>query len=99
MESSKPSPISRLWAAAELLLASALVVGANIFDVVPITETPWLVLIGWLSLRLRGLTWKTLGLRRPKNWVTTIVLALAAGIALQLISEFVTREPADCTLL
>jgi membrane protease YdiL (CAAX protease family) len=80
-----------LWAAAELLLASALVVGANVFNVVPITETPWLVMLGWLSLRRRGLRWQTLGLQRPRNWVTTIIVALTAGIGLQLISEFITE--------
>lgn len=90
-ESGGSSPRQRLWAAAELLLAGALVVGANVFDVVPVSETPWLVLIGWLSLRLRGLNWKALGLRRPGNWMTTVAAALAAGIALQLISEFVTE--------
>jgi len=72
-------------------LASALVVGANVFDVVPITETPWLVLLGWLSLRLRGLSWHTVGLRRPRNWVTTITVALIAGVGLQLTNEFITE--------
>jgi hypothetical protein len=90
-ESDKLSPRQRLWAVAELLLAGALVVGANAFDVVPVSETPWLVLLGWLSLRLRGLNWKTLGLRRPGNWMIAIAVALAAGIVLQLISEFVTE--------
>lgn len=90
-ESRALSPRERLWAAAELVLTGALVVGANVFDLIPVSETPWLVLIGWLSLRLRGLNWKTLGLRRPKNWIVTIALALAAGVALQLVSEFVTE--------
>ena len=90
-ESGEASPRRRLWAAAELLLAAALVIGANVLDVVPVSETPWLVLLGWLSLRLRGLTWKALGLRRPRSWIITIAVALTAGIALQLISEFVTE--------
>ena len=85
------SPRQRLWAATELLVAAALVIGANVLDVIPVSETPWLVLLGWLSLRLRGLRWKTLGLRRPRNWIITIAVALAAGAALQLISEFVTE--------
>lgn len=88
---SETSSRQRLWAAAELLLAAALVVGANVFGVVPVTETPWLVALGWLSLRLRGLSWQTLGLRRPDSWFTTIGVALVAGIALQIISEFVTE--------
>jgi hypothetical protein len=91
LESSGFSPRKRLWAAAELLLASALVIGANVYDVVPVSETPWLVMLGWLSLRLRGLTWQALGLRRPRNWITTTAVALVAGVALQLISEFVTE--------
>ena len=90
-ESGELSPRQRLWATAELLVAGALVIGANVFDVVPVSETPWLVLLGWLSLRLRGLGWKTLGLRQPRRWIITIAVALAAGIALQLLSEFVTE--------
>jgi membrane protease YdiL (CAAX protease family) len=71
-------------------LAGALVVGANVLDVVPISETPWLVVIGWLSLRLRGLAWRDLGLQRPESWVFTVVTALLAAVALQLFSEFVS---------
>lgn len=82
-------PRNRSWAVVELLVAAALVVGANVFDVVPISETPWLVALGWLSLRLRGRTWRTLGLRPPDRWMTTLGTALAAAVALQLFSEFV----------
>ena len=85
------SPRGRLWAALELLLAAALVVGANVYDFVPVTETPWLVLIGWLSLRRRGLGWRAVGLRRPQSWKATIAMAILAGIALQVLSEFVTE--------
>jgi len=95
-ESSGFSPCRRLWAAAELLLVSALVVGAKIFDVVPVSETPWLATLGWVSLRLRGLTWKTLGSRRPSNWIIAVAVALVAGIALQLISESVTEPIIEC---
>lgn len=83
------TPRQRLWAVAELLVAAALIVCANVFDVVPISETPWLVVLGWLSLRWRGLTWRNLGFQRPDNWITTIVIALISAIALQLLSEFV----------
>ena len=81
----------RTWAAAELLVAAALIVGANIFDVVPISETPWLVALGWLSLRRRRLSWRTVGLRRPGRWITTIGVALVVAVAYQLLSEFVTE--------
>lgn len=83
------TPRQRLWAVAELLVAAALVVGAYVLDVVPVSETPWLVVLGWLSLRRRGLTWRTLGLRRPDSWITTILIALVSAVAYQLLSEFV----------
>ncbi len=83
---------ARWWAVAELLVAAALVAGANLWDLVPVSETPWLVALGWLSLRLRGLAWGTLGLRRPNRWVTTIVVAIGAAVLLQLLSEFVIEQ-------
>lgn len=73
----------------ELLVAAALVAGANVVDVVPISETPWLVALGWLSLRRRGLTWRAVGFRRPEGWIRTIASALLAAIALQVLSEYV----------
>jgi hypothetical protein len=79
----------RSWATAELLVAGSLVVGANVVDVVPVSETPWLVALGWLSLRRRGLGWRDLGLRRPDSWIITFTVALGAAAALQLLSEFV----------
>jgi membrane protease YdiL (CAAX protease family) len=72
-----------------LLISGALVLGANLFDIVPISETPWLVILGWFSLRRRGLTWRTLGLRHPGRWITTIGTAFGAAVGLQLASEFV----------
>ena len=70
------------------MLAAGLVLGANVFDVVPVTETPWLILLGWLSLRLRGLRWRSVGLTRPASWRKTVLIALAAGVLLQVVSEY-----------
>ena len=88
-QNAETSPRQRAWAVMELLCAAALVVGANVVDVVPISETPWLVALGWLSLRRRGLNWRAVGFRRPDSWITTIASALLAAIALQLLSEYV----------
>jgi len=82
-------PRDRLWPVAELLVAGALILGANILDVVPTSETPWLVALGWLSLRLRGCSWRTLGFPRPARWLATAGTAQAPAVALQLISELV----------
>jgi hypothetical protein len=52
----------RLLSLAEFLLGAAIVVGHNIYHVVP-NEVPILFLLGWLSLRLRdgGLSASGLG--------------------------------------
>lgn len=84
-------PRDPAWAGAELLIAAALVVAANIYHLVPINETPWLIILGWLSLRRRGLAWRNLGLRRPARWVTTLSVAILVAVAYQLLSEFVTE--------
>ncbi len=78
----------RLRTIIELLVAASLVIGANIFDVVPVSETPWLVAIAWLSLRLRNRGWSAFGFRKPESWPTTIGLAFAAAVVLQVLSEF-----------
>lgn len=85
----------RLWAGAELLLAAVLIAGANLFDVVPVSETPWLVLIGWLSLRRRRLGWSAVGLRRPASWRSTIAWAAVAAVVLQTASEFLIEPLAE----
>lgn len=85
--------ITPLVAGAEVAVAAALVVGANVYDIVPISETPWLVAIGWLSLRMRGRSWKSVGLARPAGWGKTFLIAFFAAAALQIFSEFVA-EPA-----
>jgi membrane protease YdiL (CAAX protease family) len=46
------------------------------------------VLIGWLSMRLRGTGWRSVGLTRPASWRSTVLLALAAAVLLQVLSEY-----------
>ncbi|KPK47507.1 MAG: hypothetical protein AMS22_16510 [Thiotrichales bacterium SG8_50] len=40
----------------------------------------------WISLWLRKIGWKGVGLRRPPSWVRTLVLATLTGIGLQLLA-------------
>jgi len=81
----------RVWAFAELLLGAAIVYAANVLKLLPINETPWLLATAWISLRRRKTGWRTLGLRSPGSWRTTFALAVAAGVLLQLLSEYVTE--------
>ena len=75
---------------AELALVILIFAGANIYHVVPISETPWLFILGWLSLRRRGLRWSSLGLKRPASRTRTLGIALGSAVFLQLFSTFVT---------
>lgn len=76
-----------------LVLELALVLGLITADQLNLIRTPLtltlpLFLIGWLSLRLRGLHWRDMGLQPVDNWQKTIVIALVIATAHQLFSTF-----------
>src|SRR5689334_15299716 len=84
-QSVPPGSRDRIWALFELAAIAGLVLGANVFKVVPVTETPWLVLLGWWSLRRRGKGWQGVGFSRPNLRWSIVGLGLVAGIGLQLL--------------
>jgi membrane protease YdiL (CAAX protease family) len=55
-----------------------------------VTSTPFFLALGWLSLRRRGLRWRDVGFARPPHWARALALGAAAGIAMELLSTFVT---------
>jgi membrane protease YdiL (CAAX protease family) len=84
---------NRLVAAFELLLFALVLLGHDVFRwrAVPVGEVIPFFFVGWFSLWRRGMGWKDLGLRRPSSWTRTLLLAMAAGLALQAISTYVTE--------
>jgi len=58
---------------------------------IPVSKTPVLLAIAWISLRLRGLRWSNAGLVRPARWWHAIALGTAAGIAMELLALAVTE--------
>ncbi len=48
-----------------------------------------LLLVGWASLRVRHLSWRDVGLRRPDKWLPTIGLSLLIGIGYQVLDTVV----------
>ena len=46
-----------------------------------------LLLLAWLSLRLRHISWKEAGLRRPTSWLRTIPAGVGLGLAGAFLSE------------
>jgi uncharacterized protein len=75
-----PAPPSRLVSAVEVLVGTFVVIGHNVFRVVP-NEVPILTVLGLLSFRLRNGGWAAMGFRRPPSWAKAAGFALlAAGI-------------------
>jgi uncharacterized protein len=80
MPDARPAGTShpRLVSALELLVGSCVVIGHNVFRVLP-NEVPILVVLGLISFRLRGGGWSALPFRRPASWGRVVLIALAAA--------------------
>ncbi|MBP7678735.1 MAG: CPBP family intramembrane metalloprotease [Thermoanaerobaculia bacterium] len=92
-----PSPLpeaaprgGRLLSAAELLLGAGLVLGHNVWRLLP-NEVPVLFVLGLASYRLRNGGFSTIGFQRPPSW--TRLLAIALGAAALRIALGIVVEP------
>ena len=74
----------------ELAAVIALVV-ADLHGLVPLSKVPFLLALGWVSLRLRGRGWKSVGFAWPRSRQRAIAIGIAAGVALELLAVFVTE--------
>jgi len=81
---------NKLLIIAELIIVLLIVV-ASLAGFVPLSETPFLLLLGWLSLWLRGLGWRAVGLKRPARWRHTLLLGGAVGIVYQFFGDYVVE--------
>jgi uncharacterized protein len=72
------TPGQRWFSAAELAFGTFLVIGHNVYHIVP-NEVPFLFVLFWFSLKLRDGGWRVAGLRRPDSWKWTIIWALIAA--------------------
>ncbi len=82
---------SRILSALELLLGAFIVIGHNVFRIVP-NEVPILFVIGLVSIRLRNGGWSAMGLKRPASWIRVVLIALAAA-GLRIILGDLVIEP------
>ena len=74
----------------EFVIVAGLFV-ADVYHHIFFSKTPYLFLLGWVSLRLRGLRWKDVGLSRPRNWAAAVGLGILGGICIGGIELFVTQ--------
>jgi membrane protease YdiL (CAAX protease family) len=74
----------------EFLVGAAIVIGHNVYHVVP-NEVPILFVLGILSIRLRSGNWAAIGLARPKSWLLTILIAAITAAVVIAVGQFVTE--------
>jgi hypothetical protein len=74
----------------EFATAAAIFV-ADLYGHIYFSKTPYLFLLGWTSLRLRGLRWKDVGFARPQRWGYALWLGIAAGTIMEVFELFVSQ--------
>lgn len=81
---------SNLLAACEFAIVAAIFV-ADVRHHIFFNKTPYLFVLAWISLRLRGLRWKDIGLARLRAWGPMLAAGVVAGIGMELLELFVTQ--------
>lgn len=83
------TPAQRALSFAEFAIGAAIVIGHNVFHVVP-NEVPILFVLCILSVRFRDGSFSAIGLTRPRSWWLTILIATVTAAAVIAFGEFVT---------
>ena len=99
--STEPATVPASWRTGRWLFGLECALIALIFYAddrgwIPISKTPELLLLGWLSLRLGQLRWRDVGLKRYRSWLTTIGVGVVLGTLLEtfqllLVQPFLSR--------
>jgi membrane protease YdiL (CAAX protease family) len=72
----------------------ALIYLADIYrwhHVIVLSKTLDLLALGWISLRLRRLRWKDIGLQLYRGWARTLGIGVAVGVGIEILELFVTQ--------
>src|SRR5437667_2168868 len=78
---------SRLLSALEFLFGAFIVIGHNVFHIVP-NEVIILSVLGLISIRLRDGRWSGMGFKRPGSWRRLLLIAMAAAALRILVGQF-----------
>jgi uncharacterized protein len=86
----------------KLLFVVELIVLVGVFYLdwigrLPVSKTPYLFILGWISLRIRGLGWRDVGLtlnlegRAPSRPINLLIIGIIAGIGMEALELFATQ--------
>ena len=78
---------SRWLILVEFALVVCIYVGRQ-HHVLKVAAIPYLLLLAWISLRVRRLEWKQIGFTRYRTWASTFLLGIAGGVGLELFDLF-----------
>lgn len=81
---------SKWLAMAELLLVTLLFV-ASLYHRLPLGRGPWLFVLAWVSLYVRRIGWRGVGLAKYRNWKATFGIGLGCGALLESFELFVSQ--------
>ena len=84
----KVSSQGRWLSLAEFMVGAAIVIGHNVYHVIP-NEVPILFVLALISFRLRDRSWTAMGLGWPASWRRTVLIALVAAFLRILLSAVV----------
>ena len=79
------------WLALGELVVVALIFWADFRHLIFFSKTPYLLLFGWISLWVRKLRWRDVGLSRFRSWKTTLGLGIATGLLMEGFELFVSQ--------
>lgn len=55
------------------------------------SKIPYLLVFAWISLRVRGMRWKDIGLRLYQGWARTLALGILFGALMEALELFITQ--------
>jgi uncharacterized protein len=76
------------WLALGELAGVALIFVAAYLHFIPFSKTPFLLALGWISLWMRRVGWRGVGLKRYRSWPITLALGIACGILMEVFQLF-----------
>src|SRR3989440_552304 len=82
--------------AGKFLFVVEVVIIAGVFyldwiGILPVSKTPYLFLLGWISIRIRGQRWKNVGLTVDQPFLKLFVIGVVVGIGMEALELFATQ--------